>query len=378
MVYFSQGYTTHDWQFLKKLSCSQHDVFFLGLDADTRKQEERPVPAGVTVIDWSGGNVSPRDPLGWWRIIRELKHVFRTVNPDVVHAGPIQTCGFLTVLAGFSPLLLMSWGSDLLVDAERNWLWRTATKFTLRRSSALIVDSESGRDKARALADYPTWQILLLPYGVDLEKFRPAKRKPSMRGDLDWHDKPVIVSDRSWERTYGVEVVLNGFALALFRRPDLRLLLLGDGSLAPQIRAAVQAHNIAHAVHMPGHVAHLDICEYLRASDLYVSGSLSDGSSVSLLEAMGCGLPSVVTDLPSNREWVIEGRNGWLFRQGDPGELADKIVAAFADTELLGSAGVAAREIVTERADWNKNFQRLLDAYETLASHSGERAGISF
>ena len=54
-----------------------------------------------------------------------------------------------------------------------------------------------------------------------------------------------------------------------------------------------------------------------RAADLYLSASHSDGSSVSLMEALGCGLPVLVSDIPGNREWVTDGEQGWLFPDGD-------------------------------------------------------------
>ena len=59
--------------------------------------------------------------------------------------------------------------------------------------------------------------------------------------------------------------------------------------------------------------------DYFRAADLYVSCSLSDGSSVSLFEAMATGLPVVVTEAPGNHEWVLTSDNGWLAAPGDAG-----------------------------------------------------------
>ena len=63
-------------------------------------------------------------------------------------------------------------------------------------------------------------------------------------------------------------------------------------------------------------------------ADLYISPSHVDGSSVSLMEALACGLPCLVSDIPANQEWVREGENGWLFPDGDDERLAGKILAA--------------------------------------------------
>ena len=68
--------------------------------------------------------------------------------------------------------------------------------------------------------------------------------------------------------------------------------------------------------------------KWFRAADAYVSCAQSDGTSVSLLEAMATGLPAVATDIPSNREWVVDGQNGWLATDASAEEFADPFLRA--------------------------------------------------
>jgi glycosyltransferase involved in cell wall biosynthesis len=89
-----------------------------------------------------------------------------------------------------------------------------------------------------------------------------------------------------------------------------------------------------------------------------------DGSSVSLMEALACGLPALVSDIPANREWVTDGVNGWLFPDGDVYALAAAILRAYDERMNLAEIGRAARAAAEEKADWKKNFQKLLEAYE--------------
>ncbi|RME91416.1 MAG: glycosyltransferase [Anaerolineae bacterium] len=105
-------------------------------------------------------------------------------------------------------------------------------------------------------------------------------------------------------------------------------------------------------------------------ADLYISPSHIDGSSVSLMEALACGLPCLVSDIPANKEWVTDGVNGYLFPDGDADALAEAIERAMAQRERLAEMGRAARQVAEARADWTKNAQTLLRAYEqTLAAH---------
>jgi len=92
-----------------------------------------------------------------------------------------------------------------------------------------------------------------------------------------------------------------------------------------------------------------------------------DGSSVSLMEALACGLPVLVSDIPANREWVTEGENGWLFRDGDADELGRKILGALERRELLPMIGLSARARAEKSADWKKNAAILMQTYETVA-----------
>ena len=99
-------------------------------------------------------------------------------------------------------------------------------------------------------------------------------------------------------------------------------------------------------------------------ADLYVSSSHVDGSSVSLMEALACGLPCLVSDIPANKEWIFEGQNGWLFQDGNSEALAAKILAAIENRKSLPEIGHNARIVAEERADWKKNSQKLLQAYQ--------------
>ena len=99
-------------------------------------------------------------------------------------------------------------------------------------------------------------------------------------------------------------------------------------------------------------------------ADLYISPAHVDGSSVSLMEALACGLPCLVSDIPANKEWVEDGVNGWLFPDGNADALAAKILDAIRLRESLPAMGESARMSAEMRADWKKNFGQLLVAYE--------------
>jgi len=85
------------------------------------------------------------------------------------------------------------------------------------------------------------------------------------------------------------------------------------------------------------------------------------------MEALACGRPALLSDIPSNQEWVVHGQQGGFFRDGDPQSLAEMLLLAVRERDRLPELGQAARRLAEQRADWRKNFACLLEAYEEAA-----------
>jgi glycosyltransferase involved in cell wall biosynthesis len=161
-----------------------------------------------------------------------------------------------------------------------------------------------------------------------------------------------------------VDVLAAGFAKAAARHPGLFLLLLGGGSQAEPIRSILQNAGVIDKVRFGGQVPYSDLIRWYHMADIFISPSHVDGSSVSLMEALACGVPALVSDIPANKEWVREGVNGWLFPDGDADALAQRILATSSSKSQLATIGRAARKVAEKRADWGKNFRVLMRAYE--------------
>lgn len=387
ILYFSRDYTSHDHRFLSALAKTGHRVYFLRLEKANYQVEDRLLPPEIEQVDWAGGQ-APADIWQGPRLLASLRRVLRQVKPDLVHAGPIQRSAFLTALCGFKPLVSMSWGYDLIHDAGRNFLWKWATRFTLKRSDVLIGDCSAIR-KLAIRYGMPEQNIVTFPWGIDLEHFSPAIHElhrsetgisPVASPSAAVGQRPfTLISTRSWEPIYGVDVLARAFVLAAKENPSLRLVMLGNGSQAALLQQIFKEGGMLEAVianpgreplprvNFPGQVAFQDLPACYRSADLYIAATHSDGTSISLLEAMACGLPALVSDLDGNREWVTPGVNGWLFPDGDVQALAQAILNGVKQRQRLQEMGHAARRITEQRADWQVNFQNLLQAYEKAA-----------
>ena len=173
IIYFSKSYTPHDYRFLSSLSKTDHEIFYLKLEANQRQVEDRPVPENIQQILWAGGHHEFR-----WRDVPrltfDLRRLSKEIQPDLIHAGPIQNCAFIAALSGFRPILAMSWGYDLVMDADKSAWMRWVTRYTLKRSAFFVSDADVSREKAVVFGMNPE-RTVIFPWGTDIEYFVPRK-----------------------------------------------------------------------------------------------------------------------------------------------------------------------------------------------------------
>jgi len=358
ILYFTRGQSPHDLRFMQALSTSGHSAAVLCLEDAGSKAW----PQGIELLHWP----KPAAKFSWVSapaLARSFRRVVEDYQPDVIHAGPIQRTAFIAALAGVKPLLSMSWGSDILMDTRKGLIWEYVTHYTLKRTTVLAADCETVVKAARGYGFSGPARVF--PWGVDLDHFKPGKAG-GLRKQFGWEKNVVFLCNRTMEPLYGVDVVANAFAQAAVRNADLRLMLFGKGSQESTIHTVFEKAGILDRVYFGGFAGLDELPGIYRSVDYYVSASHSDGSSVSLMEALACSVPALLSDIPSNREWLEEGKEGWYFSDDDTASLAARILAAGENTKK-NEMSAAARKLAEKRADWKKNFAVLLTAYEEAA-----------
>jgi glycosyltransferase involved in cell wall biosynthesis len=360
VLYFTRDYTPHDHRFLSALAETEHEVHYLRLEKRGPERESRAIPPRIKRIQWEGGD-EPAQLRHGLKLLLGVRRVIREIKPDLIHAGPIQNVALLAALSGFKPLITMSWGYDLLIYANRSPIMRWLTKTVLKETTLLFCDNDAVAQQAITLG-FDREHIIQFPWGVDLDHFSPGDAA-EMRARRGWEHDFVILFNRAWEPLYGVDTFVKAFCRAAEQREDLRLLLLGTGSLAQIIRQTIQGAGLAGAVHLGGHVRNEDLPDYYRCADLYVSASLTDGTSVSLLEALACGVPVLVSDIPGNQQWVSD-HVGATFSVGDVDALTRKILDMAEMRDQLVEISRNARELAVQKANWKQSIQTLLRGYD--------------
>ncbi len=366
LLYFSRGYTTHDRRFLQAFVNSGFTVSYLRLLGE--RLDRRSLPEGVNDLAWIGEDLPLDSFSDYYHRYAALRQILAEIQPGAVVAGPVQTSAFLVALTQYRPLITMSWGSDLLVHATQNLRMSERTRYTLNRSAGVLGDCQAVREKVHSFTTMSDESIVTFPWGIDLQQFTPGPSASPLRQSLNWQRNPVLISTRTWEPLYSIDVLVKAFAVLRQRHPEARLILLGDGSESKTIFGLISELQLHNFIHAPGRVGYELLPDYFRSADLYVSSALSDGTSISLLEAMACGLPVVVTDCFGNREWVRSQENGWLVSPGDPYAMARAFEEALSEPPRLQMMKASNVEKARSRANWNENFPQLVKLIERVAA----------
>jgi L-malate glycosyltransferase len=294
--------------------------------------------------------------------VPRLKKVIRQFRPDIVFAIYLASKGLSAALSWNGPFAVSAVGSDVLDRSNRTgirkWFRESVIRFVCARADIINTVSQELDDELRRLK-VPQSKILQLPFGVDTEQFSPAPDMP--RG------KAIqMICTRRHEQIYDIPTIINALAELKRKGQEFRFVFTSGGRLLDEHKKMVRDLGLQDCVAFTGVLKYDMLPAYLRQSDICVSASLGDGTSVALLEAMACGLMPVVSRITANLPWVQDGRTGLLFDPGNSTQLAAALGRAMEDSVLRGTAFTENRQIVLARCDQKKNVERLAKEFEEL------------
>ena len=160
-------------------------------------------------------------------------------------------------------------------------------------------------------------------------------------------------------------MLLRAFARVAGQRDNVDLLLAGDGPLRGDLERQVQAAGIGHRLKFLG--IRSDVPDLLRAADVFALTSVSEAASLTLIEAMACARPSVVTDVGGNPELIRDGVEGLLVPRGDDAACAKALIRLLDDPVLAATMGRSARLRAEERFSLANTVEKYHALYRRLA-----------
>lgn len=295
-----------------------------------------------------------------------LKRIIADIKPDILHGGYAFISGFICALTKFRPFLLMPWGCDILRLPQKLIVIKKLVSYAIRNSDMITCDAESVKKVLVSKYNYDFNKIIVFPWGINLSLFSPS-RESNIREELGWQHNIVLICTRQHEKIYGIKYLVEAIPKIVANENRARFLFIGNGPLTKIYTERIKNLGFEKYVKFMGYVKNELLPKYLNASDIYVSPSLTDGTSICLLEAMACGLPAVVTDVDANLEWIKNGYNGLVCPKRNPEVLSEKISLLIKNEKMRKKMGKINYTTAAERADWEKNFTKLEEIYQKLS-----------
>ncbi|MBN1894534.1 glycosyltransferase [bacterium] len=293
------------------------------------------------------------------KLIRQsilLRKVLKAVKPDVLHAFYSTSYGFLASLLGERNLIVTVQGSDLFLEPRRNGIFSYINRFVFKRAR-IIHSMAAPMTRELVRQGVPAHKIVTFPEGVESASFSSNRRFPrSARG---------LISTRSMKKVYNIERLIDAMKILSEEKVSARLTLVGEGPEKEGLIRRARSLHLTNVVFRP-RLSRTAYIETLKKNAIYVSTSLSDGASASLMEAMAAGLFPVVSDIAANRALITHNRNGLLFDPGDSRDIAGKIGQALDFPRWRERAVRFNRDQVRKEFDIGRTTDILISVYKRM------------
>ena len=358
LCFIADATTVHTKRWVEYFSSTGHEVHLI-----TYEPPEEPI-SGVHlhVVGSMFKSLYLAFPFRHLKIMR----LVMKMKPDIVHAHFITKFGFHGALLGFHPLVMSAWGSDVLVIPNNSKLLWHFTKFSLRKADKIYAVS---RDMATKIVDnfgISDDNVKVVPFGVDMDLFHLESKRDNKQDEII-----TVFSNRNFLEVYNIKTLINAIPIVIENNANVRFVIKGSGPLEKTLKGLVGTLNIDEYVTFIGWTEYRDMPRYLHDCDIYVSTAISDGTPVSVLEAMACGKACIVTDVGGVGEWIENDVSGRLIPPQQPQVLAKNILELCKEPDKRESFGMNAHNVVTERGDWNNLMDLVQLDYHSLVRKYG-------
>jgi glycosyltransferase involved in cell wall biosynthesis len=327
---------------------------------------ERVREIGVPVVDLGMSRFRPAAmAAGALRLARLL----RQARVDVVHNYLLRAnvVGAVAArLAGVPAVLCSKRGCH-----ERRGWELAAARLANRLAHRVTCNAEAVRDFVRENESCPKEKMVVIPSGVDTDRFAPAGRGDAKaRVGLD-PGRPVVGIVTRMRVRKGVEEFLRAMAMVRERRPEAQAVIVGEVALDEELQRLVDETHLRDHLRLLGRRS--DMPEVLSAFDVFVLSSHDEGMSNAILEAMAMEKPVVATDVGGTGEVVRQGVTGLLVPAKEPVPLAGAIAEVLSAPERARRMGRQGRESVQERFSARAMVRQMESLYVTLLRERGVR-----
>lgn len=272
-----------------------------------------------------------------------------------------QECGRYQEACGQCPLLDSQSENDL-----SRWIWGRKSAAWAALKLAIVTPSRWLAECARKSSLFQSTRVEVIPYGMDLERYRPIPKAEARERLGLPADKQLILFaavNALQDRRKGSEHLIAALhkVAASGWQDRLELVVMGDaGGSLPSLGLPVRAL---------GHLSDEDrIVLAYSAADVFVAPSIQENLANTVLESLACGTPSVAFDIGGMPDMILPGRTGYLVRPFDADDLAHGIMWVIEDAERLARLSHQARSYIEAGFELHDAARRYMRLYEEVTA----------
>lgn len=306
------------------------------------------------IISSTDGNFKK---LTYLLILPKLRKIIQTFKPDIIHAHYASSYGLIAYLTSFKPIIISVWGGDVYDFPKKNFMTKLLLKLVLNSASMILSTSQNMMLEAKF---YTKNKIKVIPFGIDLKKFHPTVKNNS--------DEIIIGIVKPLEKYYGIELLIESFNILSHKFPEinLRLLVVGDGSLRQKIEKMVNEYNLGDKVIFTGYITYSEVEKYHNMMDIGCYPSVEESFGVSIIEASACEIPVVATLVGGIPELVQNNKTGFLVPANDVQSIVVALENLMINKELRIRFGKEGRNFVSQNYNWDRCVEMMMDSYEEI------------
>jgi glycosyltransferase involved in cell wall biosynthesis len=282
-----------------------------------------------------------------WRMARAI----RTRRIEVLHAHqytPFFYAALARVLGGGTPrLILTEHGRHFPDTASSLRRWMNRLVFDRLADAVNACCAFSGQALAQ-VDGFSARRIEVIENGIEVDRYGAATDRAALRSSLGLDSgRQYVITVARFHLIKDHATLLRAFAVVAAAKPDVDLLLVGDGQLRSDLEQQTKSLGLDNRVRFLG--VRSDIPALLQAADVFAMTSLCEAASLTVLEAMASRLPVVVTAVGGNPEMVRDGKEGLLVPRGDVACTATALLHLLDNPEVGTALGASGRAHVEER-----------------------------
>lgn len=301
---------------------------------------------GLVVLPRIAGNGSNPIPSGLeWRAragdslfafaSEAIRAALSNPRPDVIYCAHANLLGLARILQRLTgaKLLLAIYGFEAWAPFRRR-----SARAALGNVDKVLSISAYTANRFLQWSGVARERIAIVPNAIRLDQFGPGPKRDDLVDRFGLAGRSTVLlfgrMDNS-ERMKGFDEIIEAMPALLAARPDIKLLLAGDGGDMPRLKKLVQDMGLIHDVAFTGFVPEQEKADYYRLADAYVMPSRQEGFGFVHLEAMACGVPSVASIADGAREAVRDGMIGRLIDPDDIGSIVRETLSALDDPKQV-------------------------------------------